>query len=826
MAFGGTEDLGNRNRFPTLWRFGFKSEIYFRALVESLRNKLWTKVVLLHSRDSTTFSDAFYNDLRQADIEVVADVRIPESAIANGDSIAQHLRAVKDSGYKVVITNIRGKMAQRVFTEFVDAGIDATQGYQWVGTENTLQTVDILELPAPHIHLAGAQFLTPMYGLGYASQALQSVTFSDFQLRKELGGMDPFWVKDRDFDISKLNMWSFSKVVLALDLAWFLGFEEVAALDFKITSSPEYCRSLYGWVYNLPLHSGSALNFNSNLDRKGFTGVWAQLESTDPAELKAQQEMNGDEFNPWRITTTIDMRTDDADVVESRFVDPRTLETSDWPSYSPAATLTRRFFVAGDDIGAEMTLFNLTDMVPVTHTCAGGCGGGLINASLSAYEYHHGTCIGPDECQCISTSDGSRAAFTGESCELANCRQSCRNGGCEYINGDSVCVCEPGWTGVACEIAICDTYGCSPQHGVCSLPDTCVCNDGYYGAACETACECHNNATCSDGATGTGECTCMPGYWSATCQFECTCQNGVCDDGANGNGQCSSCDPGWMGTNCDLRIAVVAVPGFLAGVIVIALLVLAIRWYLRIAKHRALLANMDWKVDWSDVKLHTADMEVSQKLESMMFQSTMSTQQIGRAGYRAAERLGKYKDQLVQIVRVRKSGVELTDAVRKEIRAMREVHSPNLLQFIGAATEQPTVAILFEYAQKGSLEDVVGNLDVKLDVSFKYHILKELAAGMKFLHGSSFKAHGRLRTATCFVDNRWTVKIGGACMLMCAVIRGEGEGRVLAPVLEKFRREERERKRKEHVLHTCTHAHFHTHANIHAHAHFLMLLLL
>ena len=119
------------------------------------------------------------------------------------------------------------------------------------------------------------------------SGACLSIAARHFQLRKELGGMDPFWVKDRDFDISKLNMWSFSKVVLALDLAWFLGFEEVAALDFKITSSPEYCRSLYGWVYNLPLHSGSALNFNSNLDRKGFTGVWAQLESTDPAELKA-----------------------------------------------------------------------------------------------------------------------------------------------------------------------------------------------------------------------------------------------------------------------------------------------------------------------------------------------------------------------------------------------------------------------------------------------------------------------------------------------------------------------------------------------------------
>ncbi|EGD73334.1 RGC/RGC protein kinase [Salpingoeca rosetta] len=758
--FGSTEDLRNRRRFPNIWRFGFGEEMYYKALVDSMANKMWRKIIVVHSRESTTFTDAFYRSLRQAGIDVVADVKIPDAVVESGGSLMPYLREIKDTGYKVILTNVRDKMAQRLFTDFVEAEVDASHGYQWVGTEPTLQTLDLLTLPDPHIHLAGAQFLTPMYGLGRGAQAFQAAAFSDFLLRKELGGMDPFWVGDRDFDINKLNMWTFSEVVLALDVAWFHGFGLVAMIDFKITSTTEACNNLVGWIYNLPIHSGSAINFNENLDRIGFTGVWAQLEDMDLRQLKQQQEAAGEEFNPWSITTAIDMKTNDADVVETRFVDPRTRVRSDWPTYSPAATLTRRRFLTGDDLGAGITLYNFTDLVPVTHTCGGGCGGGLINASESAYHYHYGTCVGPDECECILTADGSRAAFTGEQCSVPNCLRACRSGECQYVNGDSVCVCDPGWEGEICDVAICSTYGCSPAHGQCTLPDTCACDPGYYGRDCSSACMCLNNATCSDGATGSGECTCTAGYFGPTCANACTCKNGVCDDGASGSGTCKSCDGGWMGTNCDLRVAAVAVPGFVAGLVLIGLVALGVRWFLRLAKRRALLANTDWKVQWQDVKLHTADLEVSQKVESMMFQSTMSTRQIGQANFRAAERIGKYRGELVQIVRVNKPTVELSDGLREEIRDVREVHHSNLLRFVGACLDEPNVAILYDYAQKGSLDDVVSNLDVKLDVNFKYHILKEVAAGMHFLHGSVFKAHGRLRSATCFIDNRWTVKIG------------------------------------------------------------------
>lgn len=735
--------------------------MYFKALVMSIANKKWKRLVLIHSRDTTTFRDTFYRFARQAGINIVADIKIPDEAVTEGRSLRPYLEELKNTGYRVVLTNVRGQMAQKLFTEFVDIGVDASHGYQWVGTENTLESLDLLSLPLPHVHLAGAQFLSPMYGLGRAAQAFHSTTFSDFLIRREMGGMDPFWVKDLDFDISKMNLWTFSKVVLALDIVWFTAFDNVAMIDFGVTSSVNYCSGLYQWIFNLALHSGSAINFNSNLDRIGFTGVWAQLTNRHLHDLRQEQNAEGREFDPWMITTTINMRTNDADVIESRFVDPRTLERSDWPSYGPNVVLTRRIFIAGTEAGTQMMLNNVTDMVPVTHVCRFGCGGKLVNASNSAYEYEHGTCIRPDECECILSSDDSRPAFIGERCEMPNCLQSCRNGNCQVVNGDPICVCEPGWDGETCNIALCQMHGCFAGQGLCTLPDTCVCQSGYYLPDCSATCSCLNNATCNDGNTGSGTCTCISGFWGNRCEHTCSCKHGVCNDGTTGTGRCSSCDSGWMGPDCDLPMAAVAVPAAVGAGIGIALIVFCFRWYLRRARRRALLANMDWKVSWDDVKLHTADMEVSQKLESTMFQSTMSTQQIGQPGWRAAERLGKFKGQFVYIVRLNKHTIELSNEVRAEIRDIREVHNSNLLRFVGACTDSPNVAVLYEYAQKGSLEDIISNLDVNLDDNFKYHILKEISSGMKFLHSSIFKAHGRLQTATCFVDNRWTVKIGG-----------------------------------------------------------------
>eukprot|EP00055_Hartaetosiga_balthica_P016075 m.99782 g.99782 ORF g.99782 m.99782 type:complete len:1901 (+) comp9033_c2_seq1:508-6210(+) len=748
--FSGSQPLGDRQRFPNLWRVGYSSEMYFKALVTSMKNKKWNQIVLLHNTGYSTFDANFYSNLRSENINVGADIKIPPTAT----SLAPFLKQIRDTGLRIILTNLQGDIATRVFREAITSKVDAVHGFQWIGTDDTLESIDLLAITDAHIHFAGAQFLSPMYGLGQGARSFQAISYADFQMDASLGGMDPFWVKDIDFDINKLNIWTFSKTTLALDVVWFMSFSVVATLDYRISMSQSYCSNLWKWVYNLPLHSGSALNFEENLDRIGFQGVWSQIEDQNLPLLKQQQEANGLQFNPWSITTTIDLPTNSADVIESRFIDPRTLQRSNWPTYGPNITLTRRSFVARDAVGLDVPVYNTTDLVPVTHICVDGCGGELQDANVSAYAYQNGECVDPNTCECIRTHDNSRFAFTGEHCDLPNCLHSCRNGECTFRNGDATCMCEDGWEGDACERAICSS--CS-EHGSCDLPETCVCEDGWYGSACSRQCLCRNNATCSDGNTGTGECSCPPLYWGEYCQFQCNCVHGICSDGSSGTGLCESCDSGYMGPTCAIPLAAVAAPAALGSILLIAVLFMALKFYIRLMRHRAMLANMDWKVTWSDVKLHTDDIDVSQKLESTMFLSSASQ----RGGtWRSEESLGKYKGQLVAITRLKKGTIDLNSIIKREIRAVRSTHNQNLLAFVGACLEKPNVAILHEFAQKGSLDDMVCNTDIKLDWNFRFHLLKEISSGMKYIHGSTLRAHGRLRSACCFIDNRWTVKIG------------------------------------------------------------------
>jgi hypothetical protein len=152
-----------------------------------------------------------------------------------------------------------------------------------------------------------------------------------------------------------------------------------------------------------------------------------------------------------------------------------------------------------------------------------------------------------------------------------------------------------GWTGVDCGQALCTRYSCQGSTGICSLPDVCTCAAGYYGRDCSGACRCAQGA-CQDGNSGSGQCSCTAGFFDAACSSACTCVHGVCNDGAQGNGQCKSCDSGWLGTNCDLQVVVIAVPAAAGGLVLMALLVVVVRWLIAKAQYRAMLSNMDWKV--------------------------------------------------------------------------------------------------------------------------------------------------------------------------------------------------------------------------------------
>ena len=71
-----------------------------------------------------------------------------------------------------------------------------------------------------------------------------------------------------------------------------------------------------------------------------------------------------------------------------------------------------------------------------------------------------------------------------------------------------------------------------------------------------------------------------------------------------------------------------------------------------------------------------------------------------------------------------KDSITLTDAVRLEVKEMRDMRHQNIALFVGCCIDYPNVAILTEMQPKGSLDDVLTNDDIKLPWNFRFAILK------------------------------------------------------------------------------------------------------
>lgn len=117
---------------------------------------------------------------------------------------------------------------------------------------------------------------------------------------------------------------------------------------------------------------------------------------------------------------------------------------------------------------------------------------------------------------------------------------------------------------------------------------------------------------------------------------------------------------------------------------------------------------------------------------------------------------------------------------------LREMRHENLNLFLGLFFDSGIFGIVTEHCSRGSLEDLLGNEEVRLDWMFKSSLLMDLIRvrksslcfilhmtrlshyiyiyfvyyhqGMKYLHHRSI-IHGRLKSRNCVVDGRFVLKV-------------------------------------------------------------------
>nr|CAD2188039.1 unnamed protein product [Meloidogyne enterolobii] len=94
------------------------------------------------------------------------------------------------------------------------------------------------------------------------------------------------------------------------------------------------------------------------------------------------------------------------------------------------------------------------------------------------------------------------------------------------------------------------------------------------------------------------------------------------------------------------------------------------------------------------------------------------------------------------------------------LKELKVMENENLNKFYGISfNQQNEFIVLWLLCQRGSLEDVLFNEELKISRNFQVSFVKDVVKGLFFLHTSTLKYHGFLCLQNCLVDSNWNIKL-------------------------------------------------------------------
>lgn len=90
----------------------------------------------------------------------------------------------------------------------------------------------------------------------------------------------------------------------------------------------------------------------------------------------------------------------------------------------------------------------------------------------------------------------------------------------------------------------------------------------------------------------------------------------------------------------------------------------------------------------------------------------------------------------------------------------RQLHHPNVVEFIGTVVQPPELCIITEFCERGSLADILLNESIPLTPTQKLKMMIDSAKGMIYLHGSNpVILHRDLKSDNLLLSKDFDIKV-------------------------------------------------------------------
>eukprot|EP00794_Sanderia_malayensis_P011123 gene11123-12294_t len=749
--------FSDKDKYPYFNRLGYSKKSIYHGFVLFLLERKWKDIVLIQSRDNMLDKE-FFNICSKYRINILYQFTCPVVKKFNSEPIGRfkhHFTNIASIGTRIIVTIVKKPTSFYLFSEALSQNITGKHGYQWIG----LGTEDDF----PH----GNEPIRCQNLSNLCNFAFKGLIFvSSFH---PINGYNtPQWHKTWKsyLDVSASQEREMSVELWKRGSAFALAYDSVLLYAASFQSLIEANRTITGPLLSTSVRSVTNLDGllqNVSLSPTGDpTKYFARLSFVWPNEdiwkRFLEEKVNAGVLQPWdwsldrpygnpttgyyivesaHSNTTVELKSDGGSnmlyivdwlkdeslktgyiAVDSQYKNLRRFRSA-----KGLFSLDEQKLVAEDwsfekresrkDVVYEEV--ERTEHVPAAFFCINGCGGNQTN-SEDIHIYEHGICTRHNVCTCSVDVNGTEI-WAGKSCETPVCGQGCVNGNCTRPN---VCECHSGWIGSDCHTPTCtNSSACDSVGGTCFRPNVCICKTGYYGPFCSK---------------------------------KCVCKHGSCRNGLVGDGTCIHCHSGYFGENCDISLYAVIFPVLLAITVFFIMVLSTIKCFVRRSQLKSELQNTDWIVNWSQLK--RAGEKESKNIYVKRFSLTEPTRQ-------DKSNFGTWNKTDVYFQRFDRPSLKFSEALRYEIKIVRDMKHDNIINFVGASIMSPNVLILTELAAKGSLDDILANDDIKMPWIFKYSLLKDICRGLDYIHQSEIGSHGRLKSSNCLIDSKWKLKLTG-----------------------------------------------------------------